>query len=256
MPPQDSWISVPVRRPEARLRLYCVPYAGSGAGVFRSWPEGLGAQIEVRSVMLPGRDRRFNEPALSSVRAQADLLVPALRDTLDPPFAIFGHSMGAMLGFEVAHRLTDAGRPPVRLLVSGASAPHLRNGRSRFHQLPDDEFTARIRDLGGTPPELVAHEEFMQMMLPTLRADFTAAETYDRPLGRPLPCPITVFGGADDPLVTPADLDGWSGHAGGGFRVHVLPGDHFFLTSSQAQLISLIGEELAIDLEGSAPPRL
>jgi medium-chain acyl-[acyl-carrier-protein] hydrolase len=252
VPTQTRWIHAPVRRPRARLRLYCVPYAGSGAGVFRAWPDALGAQVEVRSIMLPGRERRFNEPALTSVQEIADLLVPALAGELDPPFAIFGHSLGAMVGFEVARRLAAGGQPPVHLLASGARAPHLRDSGPDYHRLPDAEFLGAIRDLGGTPPELVAHAEFLELMLPTLRADFTAAETYRWPAGQPLSCPITTFGGADDPLVTRADLDGWAAHTDGGLRVHVLPGDHFFIATAQAELLALVGRELAPHLDGHA----
>src|SRR5439155_21562009 len=121
-----------------------------------------------------------------------------------------------------------------------------------YHHLPDAEFLAGIRDLGGTPPELVANDEFLQLMLPTLRADFTAAETYRWPPGQPLPVPITTFGGADDPLVTRADLDGWAVHAGGGLSVHLLPGDHFFLTTARTELLELVGRELAPHLDGRA----
>jgi len=248
----SRWIHAPVRRPGARLRLYCVPYAGSGAGVFRAWPDGLGERVEVRSIMLPGRERRFNEPALTSVGEIADLLVPALAAALDPPYAIFGHSLGAMVAFEVARRLSAAGQPPVHLLTSGARAPHRRDSSPIYHHLPDVEFLDSIRELGGTPPELVAHEEFLQLLLPTLRADFTAAETYRWPSGQPLPFPITTFGGADDPLVSRADLDDWAAQAGGGFRVHMLPGDHFFLTTAQAELLALVARELAPHLDGRA----
>jgi surfactin synthase thioesterase subunit len=213
--------------------------------VFRTWPDGLSDQVEVRGVMLPGRERRFNEPALTSVSALADLLVPALSGEPGPPYAIFGHSLGAVLAFEVARRLSAAGQAPVHLLVSGGRAPHLARTGPVYHRLPDAEFLASVNALGGTPPELVANQEFLELLLPTLRADFTAAETYRVPLGRPLPCPITAFGGAGDPMVARADLDAWAGHAGGAFRVHVLPGDHFFLTTARARLLELVDRELA-----------
>lgn len=240
-------------RPRARLRLYCIPYAGSGAGIFRTWPDGLGDLVEVRGVALPGRERRFNEPALTSVNAIADQLAPALTGEPGPPFAIFGHSLGAKIAFEVTRRLTASGGGPVHLLVSGARAPHLGESDPPYHRLPDAEFLAAVRALGGTPPELAANEEFLELMLPTLRADFMAAETYRLPPARPLPCPITAFGGAADPLVARADLDAWAAHAGDGFRVHALPGDHFFLASARARLLELIGRELAPHVEGHAP---
>jgi len=245
VPSQTTWLHVPAARPGARLRLYCIPYAGGGSAVYRDWPSQLDARVEVRTIVLPGRERRFVEPALSSVLELADLLVPALLPVLDPPFAIFGHSMGAMLGFELACRLTSAGRPPVHMLASGARAPHLRDHGPQFHAMPDADFVASVGGLGGTPAELLEHEELLRLMLPTLRADFTAAETYRSPTGRPLPCPITAFGGDRDPLVGRVDLDGWSSHTAGGFGVHMLPGDHFFLHTARAELLPLVRDALA-----------
>jgi medium-chain acyl-[acyl-carrier-protein] hydrolase len=221
--------------------------------VYRAWPDHLDERIEVRSVVLPGRERRYVEPALSSVDALADLFVPALRAALDPPFAIFGHSLGAMLGFETARRLAAAGQAPVRLVASGARAPHVPTSGSSYHRMSDAQFLAGVRDLGGTPPELTANDEFLELMLPTLRADFTAAETYRWPPGHPLPCPITAFGGADDTLVPRADLEAWSAHTSRGLTLHMLPGDHFFIGSAQARLLELLDRELAGHLDPSRP---
>jgi surfactin synthase thioesterase subunit len=245
---QTPWVIVPAPRPEARLRLYCLPYAGSGAGLYRPWSEQLDERIEVRAISLPGRERRFVEPALTSVKELASLLVAALRPALDPPFAIFGHSLGALIGFETARLLAATGDAPVRLLVSGARAPDQPNVGGDFHRMPDDEFKRGVGRLGGTPPELLAHQDFLEMMLPTLRADFTAAETYHHEVGAGQPFPITAFGGDRDPIVKPANLERWSAHTTAGFRMHVLPGDHFFVTSARAQLLELVRRELAPQL--------
>jgi medium-chain acyl-[acyl-carrier-protein] hydrolase len=246
--PQTLWIHRPAPSPTARLRLYCAPYAGGGAGVFRTWPADLDQRVEVRAILYPGRERRFPEPALSSVEELADQLVPAMLPALDPPFALFGHSLGAMVAFEVARRLLAGGQPPVHLLVSGAHAPHLTRRARQYHQLPDAEFLREITQLGGTPPELVDHAELLELLLPALRADFTAAETYEREPGQPLPCPITAFGGAADPLVDRPALEGWSAHTAAGFRLHELPGDHFFPTTARAELLQLVNQELTAHL--------
>ncbi len=245
MATRTPWIQLPAPRPSARLRLYCAPYAGGGAGVYRGWSEGLDERIEVRAVLMPGRERRFTEPALSSVDELAAALVQAIGPGLDPPFALFGHSLGASLAFEVAHRLSAAGRPPIHLLVSGAHAPHLPHLGRVYHRLPDGEFVRGIQELGGTPPELTENAELLELLLPTLRADFTAAETYRAPIGRPLPCPITAIGGTDDPLVNRAGLEGWSAHTTAGFALHVLPGDHFFLATALPEVLRIVGRELA-----------
>jgi medium-chain acyl-[acyl-carrier-protein] hydrolase len=230
-----------------------VPYAGSGTGAYRTWPALLPEQVELRAVVLPGRERRFIEPAMPSVDALADLLVPALLPDLDPPYAIFGHSMGAMLGYEVARRLTDRLLPPVHLLVSGARAPHLPDPGPGHHLMPDTIFLEAIRGLGGTPPELTENEEFLQLMLPTLRADFIAAETYLRSPSPALSCPITAFGGADDPLAGEEHIAAWAEHTTGRFRLRLLPGDHFFLATSRQALLRLIDRELQAHLDSARP---
>ena len=231
-------------RPAARVRLYCFPYAGSGAGVFRSWSDGLDPRIEVRAVLPPGRERRFVEPALGTVTDMADSLLPALLPGLDPPFALFGHSLGAMLAFETARRLSAAGRAPIHLMVSAARAPHQPMHSVSYHRLPDTEFLPAVSKLGGTPDELTANAELAALMLPTLRADFMAAETYAQQPDLPLPCPITAFGGTDDPVVSSARLDAWADHAGAGFRKHELPGNHFFIATARSALLELIEREL------------
>jgi medium-chain acyl-[acyl-carrier-protein] hydrolase len=216
--------------------------------VFRAWPEHLDERIEIRSITLPGRERRFAEPALDSVEALVEGLLPAVLRVLDSPFAIFGHSLGAMVAFELAHRLTARGQPPLHLLASAARSPHRARSGPPFHLSSDVEFLETVCELGGTPPELVANQEFMQMMLPILRLDFTAAETYRHP-PIPLPCPITVYGGSTDNLIDPDDLEGWSSHTSKSCSVHVLPGGHSFITASRAELLRLIDQELAAYLD-------
>lgn len=153
-----------------------------------------------------------------------------------------------MLVFEVARRLTRGGQPPIHLLISAARGPHLRSAGPCSHQLPDGQFLCGIRDLEGTPPEVLAHENLLEMMLPTLRADFTAAETFRCQPDEPLLCPITVFGGTEAPLVSRASFEVWSPHSSGGFRLHLLPGNHFFLATARPQLQDAIGQALAIYL--------
>jgi medium-chain acyl-[acyl-carrier-protein] hydrolase len=242
---QMPWLHVPEPRPQARLRLYCIPYAGGGPGAFRGWSSRLAGQVELRTVVLPGRERRFAEPALDSIEGIADLLVPALAPLLEPPYAVFGHSMGAMVGYEVVRRLSASVQPPACFLVSGARAPHVAERGPVYHRLPDAGFVEALRGLGGTPRELLEHEEILELMLPTLRADFTAAETFRRPAARPLSCPITAFGGSEDHLVTREELAAWSEHTSGRFQLHLLPGDHFFLATAQDRLLSLVNDELA-----------
>jgi len=230
------------RGPGGRPRLYCIPYAGGGTAVFRDWGGRLGPWIDVRPVVLPGRERRFAERAATSVQAAVDGLLPELLPELEPPFALFGHSMGALVAYELARRLAAVGCRADRLIVAGAGAPH--RPRSALHGLPDAELLAALRDLGGIPPELLAADELLALMLPTIRADLTAAETYHQPPDRPLDCPITAIGAASDPIVAAADVAAWRAHTHAGFQHHVLPGGHFFLSSGRDEVLLLIGEAL------------
>jgi medium-chain acyl-[acyl-carrier-protein] hydrolase len=239
-----SWVRRAARRRPARLTLFCLPFAGGGAAAFRDWPRLLPPDVEVCPVHLPGREDRFREPAIVQVDVLADELLEGLAPHIDRPFGLFGHSMGGLIAFELARRLRGAGFEPSWFFASGSTAPHLpRRGPTR-HRLPQDEFVAAIRELNGVPPALVDNPEVMDLMLPTLRRDFTLVETYRYRPKAPLPCPVVVFGGRDDPEVAPEDLEAWREHAAGRFEVHVLPGDHFFLATSQAALLRLVGERL------------
>lgn len=245
------WFQCFMPRTHARARLFCFPHAGVGAAVYRQWSTVLPADIEVCAIQLPGRANRLREPAMTSVAALVQALVPALKPHLDLPFAFFGHSMGAVLSSEVARGLRDAGAPlPRHLFVSGRRPPHWPNPDPLLHPLTDADFVAEIqRRYGGIPPEVAAHEELLELLLPSLRADIRALETHQPPSTRaPLDCPISVFGGSDDPLTPREHLEGWRSETRGPFRVRVFPGDHFYL---QPQ-----GDALLADLTVALAPML
>jgi surfactin synthase thioesterase subunit len=160
-----------------------------------------------------------------------DLLVPALLPFLDLPFAVFGHSMGAVLASEFVRALAASGGPlPSHLIVSGRRPPHVPDPESPLHGLPDAEFVAEInRRFGGIPAAVMEHADLVELLLPSLRADMRAIETY-RPMPRPpLPCPISVFAGAQDRLAPRDHLEAWRTETTSTFRVRVFPGDHFYL---------------------------
>jgi medium-chain acyl-[acyl-carrier-protein] hydrolase len=240
MPPRSAWVTVTAPRPAARLRLFCLPFAGGGAKSYREWPTYLPDDVEVCLVQLPGRENRFSEPAIDQVEPLVRQLLEGVAGHLDRPFALFGHSMGALIAFELARGLRLMGLEPVQFFASGCRAPHLAAPLPLRHALPDPEFVSAIQKLNGVPHEVLQDREFIELMLPTLRSDFRLAETYDCAPRLPLSCPVTVFGGLEDRDVKRADLEAWSSHTTGPFQVRVLPGDHFFLNSSRATLLRLV----------------
>lgn len=174
-----------------------------------------------------------------------DAIADALGEYLDQPFALFGHSLGAMISFELAQKLKkDRGLEAAHLFVSGRRAPHLPQRDETIHNLVEDEFIEKLRELKGTPPEVLEHAELMQLMIPTLRADFEIVETYRHTAGTPLSCPITAFGGLQDDGVPLEGLEAWREHTEGSFSVRMLPGDHFFLHASESILLEVLSQQL------------
>lgn len=233
----------------AELRLFCLPYAGGSAvRIYQDWEQSLPGFVEVVCVELPGRGARFGELPYTHPEPLINELLRAILPRLDLPFAIFGHSLGGMLGFEIARRLEhDHASPPRWLFVSAFEAPDLPREPDLDHLLPDAAFRARIRELNGTPQEVLEDEGLMQLLYPVLRADFAVADAYSWRPGPPLGCPLTVFGGVDDAEVPPSTLEGWRRQTTGPFALRLLPGDHFFLHTAHDLLL----DRLAADLSAS-----
>lgn len=250
----DIWTQYHVPAPGARLRLFCFPYAGAGASVYRSWRETLPAGVELCPVQLPGRERRIREPPRTRLPVLVGELGDALRSLLELPFAFFGHSMGALLAFELARELRRRGGPrPVHLFVSGHQAPRLPAPHPPVHHLPDGEFLAEIRRLNGTPRELLEHEELRELLLPLLRADLEMCESYVYLAGEPLEVPISVFGGDADPEASPADLGPWEEETSREHAVRIYAGDHFFIHTARGAVLRDLGEDLERTLRRVGP---
>lgn len=246
-----SWLSCYRRKPEAVLSLICFPHVGSGASIFRAWPDALPATVEVCPIQLPGRERRVLEPAFNNLPLLVETAAPALLPYLDKPFAFFGHSMGAAICFELARHLRQTHNvEPVHLFVSGRPAPQLRMEETKTtYDLPESAFVEELRRLKGTPEEVLQRPELMSFMMPMLRADFELIETYRYLAGPPLDCPITALGGTQDEEVSREDLQAWREQTTSAyFSLHMLPGDHFFLHSASSLLLKILSQELLRDL--------
>ncbi|MER7756988.1 alpha/beta fold hydrolase [Kitasatospora sp. NPDC097643] len=243
-PDPDRWFVRYSAAEASALRLYCFPYAGGGASTFRGWAEALPAGVDVRAVQLPGRESRVGEPALRRLDDLVDALEQAVRAEPEMPYAFFGHSMGALLAFELTRRLRRTGAPlPARLLLSAFRAPQLPSPHIRIHHLPDEVLKTVLRK-EGTPAQVLDSEELMGALLPTLRADLEVCDTYRYREEPPLAVPMTLFGGHQDVRVSRSDLERWRSQAAGPFRLVMLPGSHFFLHSSPDLLLAELSREL------------
>lgn len=226
----EHWISFRRESPEARLRLFCLPYAGGGASAYRRWQSLLPPTVEVCPVQPPGRENRIREPPLTNTGTLIDALDAALRPMLDRPFALFGYSMGATIAFEWAHHLRQAcGVEPGILMVAARAAPQVPRTWPAMYQLPDAELKDRLQELEGTPPEVLDNEELMDLLLPLLRADFEMHDTYQPAEREPLACPVFAYGALEDGDVPEEHIRAWEEVTTGEFRIHLLPGDHFSL---------------------------
>lgn len=226
------------------LRLFCFPYAGGGSSAFRGWSEGLPAGVDIWAAQLPGREARVAEPALRRLDSLIEALYEAILPRLDMPYAFFGHSMGALVAFELTRRLRRTGAPlPSRLLLGAFRAPQLPNPHIRIHHLPDEVLKTVLRK-EGTPRQVLENDELMRALLPMLRADLEICDTYQYREERPLAMPMSVYGGHQDVRVSRSDLDMWRTQADGPFRLAMLPGSHFFLHNSQDLLLAELSRDL------------
>jgi medium-chain acyl-[acyl-carrier-protein] hydrolase len=243
----------PFRRQIAspRLRLICLPYAGGAASIYRPWVELFGTNIDVCPVELPGRGVRMAEPPIRDMQRLCASLAEAIDQLADIPLALFGHSMGARIAYELTCQLPGKVE---HLFVSGSAAPEVPprlgadHGSKPIAQLSDDEFRVRLRELGGTPIEILDNDELMERVLPAVRADFVLVERYRPAASIPLPVPITVFRGSQDIGVAVADAARWQLRSSAAFRFIEVPGGHFFLDGQRAA----VTREVALDLASLA----
>lgn len=243
------WLQSRPAEVQQRVRLFCLPHAGGGATEFHSWTAELPSFFHLCPVLLPGRETRLSEPLYTRIDPLLDAMDRELRPWLDIPYAVFGHSMGALLAFEWARRLKREGvSQPAWLFLSGRHAPDTPNETPLLHLLPDGEFVRElIRVYNGIPPELLENEALREVFLPILRADIEVVESYRFYEDEPLDCPITVFCGVNDASVSWDQLLAWKHHTcHTRFAVQILPGGHFYPQHPLLQTISSTLTELLV----------
>lgn len=241
--PVAPWITRSKSQP--RLRMFCFPYAGGGASIYRLWSKFLPLEVEVCPVHLPGRERKVNEPLFTHITPLIQALTQGLEPYMDIPFTFFGHSMGALISFEMARSLRRNGsRGPLHLFLSAHRAPHLPRRHAPISHLPESEFVQSVIGLGGTPLAVVQNAELMQLLLPLLRADFEITETYHYLAEPPFDCPITAFASEQDTAVSVQEVAAWNTQTQGPFSLNIMPGDHFFIHGSQNLLLQHLSQNL------------
>jgi surfactin synthase thioesterase subunit len=238
-PDDDLWCRRYRPAKDAAARLVCLPHAGGSATFFRPVAVALPPDVDVLAIQYPGRQDRRAEPPVDDMSVLADRIHGVLRRQPGLPTTFFGHSMGAILGFELSRRLESDGHGPVRLYASGRRAPSTY--RDEFvHQGDDTSILAEVRRLNGTASSLLGDDEMMRAVLPALRADYHATEQYRCPAEVTVRCPITVLVGDDDPKTTMDEANAWARHTSGSFELQVFPGGHFYLTEQADAVIKLL----------------
>ena len=247
---KSKWFSYYNLPQQGSVRVFAFPYSGAGTSVFYPWSRMfLNSSCDFVGVQLPGRENRLQEPALYKLPLLLDALLPAIKPLLDKPFVFFGHSLGALIAFELCRALQRHHLPlPQHLFVSAFRSPELANPNVELHALPDADIIEKLKDYAGTSEGVFANQELMALLLPLLRSDFSLHETYQYSEEPPLSCPITALSGNDDNQVPPSNMSNWGQHTSAHFQQIHYPGSHFFLHQYYRDIIADLQEAtLSVD---------
>src|SRR5258708_4430425 len=254
----SPWLDFVTPRPWAKVRLFCFPFAGADASMFRKWPENLPSSIEVLPVQLPGRGKRFLERPVRRLTILKEQLYDGLASLFDRPIVLFGHSMGALIAFELARHIQALGKHELLcVVVSGCKAPQLRSqspkqGRKLISQLPEDEFIAELTMINGTPRELLEDRAALQVFIPMIRAGFELLETAEYEADSKLSCPLIAICGTNDTKATPEAMSFWSALTSHSFHLNVIAGDHFFPLKCRKPFLRLLGDKIVRATDGNS----
>ncbi|WP_191496259.1 thioesterase II family protein [Mycobacterium simulans] len=231
---------------EASVALLLIPHAGGGASSFNQWLEPLARVVAPMCVQLPGREDVASLPLMRDVAAVVEGLLPLIAQEVQAPLALYGHSMGALVAFELAYALENlVANPPLHVFVSGRRAAHLPSSVPTIHHLPDDELATALHVATGSGAAWYQSKSFRRYALPIIRADLEINEVYSYPPGRKVQCPITAFCGIDDPIAQPSEMRAWSHQTAATFTYRALPGDHIFHQTRRMDVIQHIIDTIA-----------
>ena len=229
----NRWFICRSERPQAALRMFCLPYAGGGASVYNSWSNSFPDTIELHAVQLPGRELRYNEPKFTDIHETAKALADSIKPYLDRPYGLFGYSMGALVAFELMRELRRRGEPlPIQLFIAAMRAPQTPPICPSLTHLPLDSFLEKMRHYYDPPQDAWNLPELLEVILPTLRADMKMCDGYIHNLEPPFECPIHAFAGQDDRSSPPAIVREWRQQTTEDFNMDVFDGTHFFINTA------------------------
>lgn len=242
----SSWFITSPSKPQARLRLFAVPHAGRGASLFFPWRTLVPDWMELVAIQLPGREGRLSEPAMPRLDSIVAALTSEIWPRLDMPYALFGHSMGALVCFELARALRRAGAPaPVALALSGRRAPTVPSPDPPLHLLSDSAFIDAMRmRYGGIPQVVLEQPDLLQLLLPTLRRDIEAIETHEYRPEPPFPSPFLLYAGQEDRQAPVDAVAAWGALSTRPSPVRVFPGGHFFVQDERAALAQVLCDDV------------
>lgn len=233
------------RNPDADVRLFCFPHSGAGASVFNDWHTLAPSCIEICPIQLPGRGTSFRETPIDNIEPLIDMLLHDIVDYMDKPFAFFGHSLGALLAYELTRNIASVSHHlPIHLFISAYRAPHLPNEGRMLHKLEHEELLAEIVALNGVPKELMKEPELVRYFMSVIRADLAVCETYVFRNSQPLPVSFTVYGGDTDPRAQSSELAPWRELCACEFDMKIFAGGHFYIESCRKELVDNIARAL------------
>ncbi|MCQ1061098.1 alpha/beta fold hydrolase [Photobacterium sp. ZSDE20] len=240
----EAWFANFSNHDNVDYRLICFPFSGGGANIYRQWPAHL-SQAEVWALKLPGREVRFSEPVITDLELLVETLAPIVKALMDKPCVFFGHSMGALIAFELARYMEKQyGCTPELLIVSGFRSPERKSKKRQLHALPESELVSELREYGGTVPQILEHRETMLLLLPMLRGDFKIHETHYFDPSQSVSCPIRALYGRADDVADRDDIEGWQKYTQGAFAITAFDGEHFFLNTEYPRICSLIETQM------------